>query len=169
MEGMVPDSVRAFVNARTIRHPEWWHSNDAIWEAYLDFCREREYPVVGGGNALGRYLNELLDGIETSRRTIQGDVVRGTVGLVVEGVPGYHIPTGSIVQETHDGLPVNRVTAAEGYQFVVAQCVICGEEHRHGRSVPMLRGEYEYDHKVAHCPLTIPGGYYIRLASELLE
>lgn len=44
--------------------------------------------------------------------------------------------------------PINKVTRVGRVQMAVEECVICGREHRHGRSEAVLDGERS--HKVAH-------------------
>lgn len=100
---MAPDSVRAFVNGRVELDPACWHSNQAIWDAYLDHCRENEYIAVGESVALSRYLNEILEGdpVERRQRTVDGEQRRGWAGIRVEGAPGIDYSSGE--SERFDG------------------------------------------------------------------
>lgn len=80
-------SVREFVAERVEIDPLSWHSTEALHDAYLDFCGEESLPgytKVG----FGRGIREVVDAnLSSSLRAVDGDRVRGIVGLRVEGVP----------------------------------------------------------------------------------
>lgn len=66
--------------------------------------------------------------------------------------------------------PINEVTRVGDVQMAVDECVICGREHRHGRSEAVLDGERT--HKSAHCKPRLvgddaPTGYYVELADDV--
>ena len=63
--------------------------------------------------------------------------------------------------------PVNTVRLSEATlrQFVVDECVICGETHYHGsRDHTVAKGGRS--HRTAHCSGSRTGGYYIELDDD---
>ena len=62
--------------------------------------------------------------------------------------------------------PVNTVVFSEsGRQFIIENCVLCGETHHHGSKDPAVaRGELS--HRVAHCSDRMGCGYYLQLAED---
>lgn len=83
------ESVTRFAVARVEQDSLCWHSNDTIWSAYVDFCREEGVPTVGGKAALSRFLNEQI-GFELvdSHRNVDGMAVRGKTGMRIQGASG---------------------------------------------------------------------------------
>ncbi|WP_154019137.1 hypothetical protein [Halococcus agarilyticus] len=68
-----------------------------------------------------------------------------------------------------DDAPINEVRLSDSNrQFIVDECVICGDTHRHGSKDPAVaRGDLS--HRVAHCNLSLEdtrGGYDLRLADD---
>lgn len=65
----------------------------------------------------------------------------------------------------NDQTPVNKVRLSDSAkQFVVDDCVICGETHRHG-SHDVAVAEGRRSHRAAHCHgADHSGGYYLELA-----
>lgn len=66
--------------------------------------------------------------------------------------------------ETHNGLPVNPIDRRDGVQYVIEECVICGETHHHGAANPTEIGKPS--HRGAHCSELVDGGYYIVLTED---
>jgi hypothetical protein len=67
----------------------------------------------------------------------------------------------------HDAeTPVNPVRFSDsGRQFIIDECVICGETHAHGSMDPAV-AEGERSHRVEHCHNGHDGGYYLELAED---
>lgn len=173
---MENDTVRAFINGRVEQSSSWWHSNGAIWNAYFSHCEEHGATgVVGGANALIKYLNSQLDfPITDARKVVGGERQYGKTGLYVEGAPGILLEdwrgneVGVYFERTHDGLPVLEVVDVEEYRMMTEPCPACGEQHTHGREPPLLDGEIEFSHRASHCPTdTRPSGYYLAVAEDL--
>jgi len=62
--------------------------------------------------------------------------------------------------------PVNTVVFSEsGRQFIVENCVLCGETHRHGSKDPAV-AQGELSHRVPHCSDHKGKGYYLQLAED---
>lgn len=63
--------------------------------------------------------------------------------------------------------PVNPVRLSEsGRQFIIDECVICGERHGHG-SKDRVVANGGRSHRAAHCHDTDhSGGYYLELAAD---
>jgi hypothetical protein len=66
-----------------------------------------------------------------------------------------------------DETPVNQVHFTDdGRQFIVKECVLCGETHRHGSCDPAV-AEGGRSHRVEHCHgISHSGGYYLELADD---
>jgi len=68
----------------------------------------------------------------------------------------------------HDAeTPVNQVRFSDsGRQFIVDDCVLCGETHRHGSMDPTA-AKGGRSHRVEHCHgINHSGGYYLELADD---
>ena len=64
--------------------------------------------------------------------------------------------------------PVNPVRLVDGSirQFVIDECVLCGETHYHGSRSPRVASGGR-SHRVAHCHgVDHSGGYYLELADD---
>lgn len=75
---------------------------------------------------------------------------------------------GAQTEADHDAeTPVNQVHFAESYrQFIVEECVLCGETHYHGSCDPTV-AKGGRSHRVAHCHgINHSGGYYLELADD---
>lgn len=174
---MDDDTVKAFINWGIEPSDRWWHSNRAIWEAYLGRCEAHGMVAVGGANALMKYLASQLEfELQGVRKTVAGEQVRGKAGLYVEGAPGVLLESwrgeevGVYFERTHGGQPVLEIVEVDGYEMTTEPCPACGEQHTHGREQPLLDGEIEYTHRASHCPTPErPGGYYLALPGELPE
>jgi hypothetical protein len=68
----------------------------------------------------------------------------------------------------HDAeTPVNPVHFSDsGRQFILEECVLCGETHRHGSCDPVV-AKGGRSHRVGHCHgINHSGGYYLELADD---
>jgi hypothetical protein len=67
--------------------------------------------------------------------------------------------------EDHDAkTPVNEVRLSGSLrQFIIDDCVLCGETHRHG-SLDATVAKGGRSHRIAHCG--DGGGYYLELADD---
>ena len=64
--------------------------------------------------------------------------------------------------------PVNDVRLRDGSlrQFVIDECVLCGETHWHGSMDPTVANGGR-SHRAEHCPnIDHVGGYYLQLAAD---
>jgi len=88
-------------------------------------------------------------------------------------------PSGSETFEPSDGgprLPLLRVMRSTPnrdfpgtYLVTTAPCSICGRRHTHGAGPEMFRSNARPVHRVAHCPTTGGGSYYLVAAPDLVS
>lgn len=68
--------------------------------------------------------------------------------------------------EDADKTPVNYVRLSDSVrQFIIDDCVLCGETHRHGSMDPTVATGGR-SHRSAHCTGPDTGGYYLELAPD---
>lgn len=97
------ESVTRFVDTRVEQDSFCWHSNDTIWAAYVDFCRDESLPTVGGKAALSRFLNEDIDfELIDSHRSVDGQAVRGKTGMRIQGASGKRYNQDTVSWESFD-------------------------------------------------------------------
>jgi hypothetical protein len=76
--------------------------------------------------------------------------------------------TDSTESSDSEKTPVNYVRIADGTvrQFVIDECVLCGETHRHGSLDGMVAAGGR-SHRVEHCNgIDHRGGYFLELADD---
>lgn len=88
---MAHESAERFVEECIESDPEGFAPADAVYEAYMEFCKEAGFPHPLGGKApLGRQLSELITwSYSRGQRTIDGEVKHGYIGIRLVDDTGY--------------------------------------------------------------------------------
>lgn len=87
---MAHESASRFVEECIESDPDGFVSADAVYEAYIEFCKDTGAHPLGGKAPLGRELSELITwSYSRGQRTVDGEVKHGYIGIRLVDDTGY--------------------------------------------------------------------------------